>query len=77
MCPQQRYVTREPGKVQGRDRVGIVEGDLVRVVGIVAPFAGFGTRGKFVYWSPVGKIGTGDLRRVSPAAVRHGRARQN
>ena len=23
---QQRYVTGEPGKVQGRDRVGIVEG---------------------------------------------------
>ena len=23
--PQQRYVTIEPGKVQGRDRVGIVE----------------------------------------------------
>ena len=25
-CPQQRYITGEPGKVQGRDRVGIVEG---------------------------------------------------
>ena len=25
-CPQQRYATGEPGKVQGRDRVGIVEG---------------------------------------------------
>ena len=24
-CPQQRYATGEPGKVQGRDRVGIVE----------------------------------------------------
>ena len=23
-CPQQRYVTGEPGKVQGRDRVGIL-----------------------------------------------------
>ena len=25
-CPQQRYVPGEPGNVQGRDRVGIVEG---------------------------------------------------
>ena len=25
-CPQQRYTTGEPGKVQGWDRVGIVEG---------------------------------------------------
>ena len=25
-CPQQRYVTGEPGKVQGRERVVIVEG---------------------------------------------------
>ena len=25
-CPQQRYATGEPGKVQGRDRMGIVEG---------------------------------------------------
>ena len=24
-CPQQRYATGEPGKVQGRDRVGIIE----------------------------------------------------
>ena len=24
-CPQQQYVTGEPGKVQGRDRVGIVK----------------------------------------------------
>ena len=24
--PQQRYVTDEPGKIQGRERVGIVEG---------------------------------------------------
>ena len=23
-CPQQRYATGEPGKFQGRDRVGIV-----------------------------------------------------
>ena len=99
-CPQQRYATGEPGKVQGWDRVGIVEWsyenrargvsiwgkfvlftklgyktrgchhvakrssdsrvaypevkvqvrDLVRVVGIVAPFAprGVSIRGKFV-----------------------------
>ena len=25
-CAQERYATGEPGKVQGRDRVGIVEG---------------------------------------------------
>ena len=25
-CPEQRYATREPGNVQGPDRVGIVEG---------------------------------------------------
>ena len=98
-APQQQYIPGEPGNVQGRDRVGIVERscgyrargvsirgkfvllrnrgtrqggphvancssdprvaypevsvqvrDLVRVVGIVAPFAprGFSIRGKFV-----------------------------
>ena len=26
MCPQQRYTTGEPGKFQGRDHVGILEG---------------------------------------------------
>ena len=57
-------------KLQGRD--------LVRVVGIVAPFApmGAGTRGKFVYSSPRGEMGPEDMRRVPLAAVRHGRARQ-
>ena len=29
-CPQQRYATGEPGKVQGRDRVGIVERSRVK-----------------------------------------------
>ena len=104
--PQQRYTTGEPGKLQGRDCVGIVEvlgyrtrgvsirgkrvlsrnlgyktkgggrhvakrssdprvtypevkvqvQDLVRVVGIVAPFTllGVGTRGKSVYRAPGG-----------------------
>ena len=98
-CPQRRYIPGEPGNIQGRDHVGIVEGscgyrargvsirgkfvlsrnpgyktrgrhvakrssnprvaypevnvqvrDLVRVVGIVAPFAPrvFSIRGKFV-----------------------------
>ena len=68
-CPQQRYTTGEPGKVQGWDHVGIGEGsfgyrargvsvrgkfvtypevkvqvrDLVRVVGIVVPFAPWGS----------------------------------
>ena len=27
-CPEQRYATGEPGKFQGRDRVGIVEGSF-------------------------------------------------
>ena len=43
VCPQQRYATGEPGIVQGRDHVGIVEGPC-----------GYRTRGvsiwgKFVY----------------------------
>ena len=56
-------------KLQGRD--------LVRVVGIVAPFApmGAGTRGKFVLSSLRGEMGPADARRVPLAAVRHGRAR--
>ena len=51
-------------KLQGRD--------LVRVVGIVAPFApmGAGTRGKFVLSSPKGEMGPEDVRRVPLAAVR-------
>ena len=57
-------------KLQGRD--------LVRVVGIVAPFAPLGavTRGKFVLSSSRGEMGQGDVSRVPLAAVRHGRARQ-
>ena len=31
-CPQQRYAIGEPGKVQGRDRVGIVERSRVGIV---------------------------------------------
>ena len=52
--------------------------DLVRVEGIVAPFAPLGavTRGKFVLSSPRGEMGQGDVCRVPLAAVRHGRARQ-
>ena len=41
-CPEQMYATGEPGKVQGRDRVGIVErscGYRTRMVSV---------RGKFV-----------------------------
>ena len=41
-CPQQRYATAEPGKVQGRDRVGSVEGSF----GYLA--RGVSVRGKFV-----------------------------
>ena len=34
--PQQRYVTDDPGNVQGRDRVGIVEGSCgYRARGII------------------------------------------
>ena len=41
-CPQQRYATGQPGKVQGRDRVGIVDGSYgYRVRGV-------SIRGKFV-----------------------------
>ena len=40
--PQQRYATGEPGKVQGGDRVGIVE----RSCGYLA--RGVSIRGKFV-----------------------------
>ena len=32
-CPQQWYATGEPGKIQGRDRVGIVEGSVLWVLG--------------------------------------------
>ena len=47
-------------KLQGRD--------LVRVVGIVAPFAPLGavTRGKVVLSSPRGGMGQGDVCRVCP-----------
>ena len=57
-------------KLQGRE--------LVRVVGIVAPFIplGAGTQGKFVLSSPRGEIGPGDVCRVPLAAIRHGRAEQ-
>ena len=54
--------------------------DLVRVVGIVVPFAprGVGSQGKLFLSRPRGLMGTGDLCRVPPAAVRHGRgARQH
>ena len=50
--------------------------DLVRVVGIVAPFAPrvVGTRENLFLRSPMWLMGTGDLCRVPPAAVHHGRA---
>ena len=31
-CPQQRHATEEPGKIQGRDRVGLVEGSCVYLI---------------------------------------------
>ena len=42
MCPQQRYATVKPGKVQGRDREGIVEGScgfLTRGVSVRGKFS--------------------------------------
>ena len=57
-------------KLQGRD--------LVRVVGIVPPFAplGNGTRQKFVLSNPRGEMSPGDVCRVPLVAVRHGIVRQ-
>ena len=65
--PRQAYPIVKP---QGRD--------LVRVVGIIAPFApmGAGTRGKFVLSSRRGEMGPGDVCRVPLAAVCHRRERQ-
>ena len=54
--------------------------DLVRVVGIAAPFVPMGGQysGIICLSSPRGYMGTGDLCRVlHPPAVRHGRARQS
>ena len=53
--------------------------DLVRVVGIVAPFCPTrgGYPGKFVLSSLRREMGTGDVCQVPPAAVRHGRAMQS
>ena len=63
---------------QAYPEVKLQRRDLVRVVGIVAPFAPLGacTRGKFVLSSPNGEMGPEDVCRVPLAAVRHGRARQ-
>ena len=41
-CPQQQHATEEPGKVQGQDRVWIVEGSCVYLA------RGVSIRGKFV-----------------------------
>ena len=50
-CPQQRYATGEPGKVQGRDRVGIIEEMWV----LLSPLPHGGViRGKFVLSCPRG-----------------------
>ena len=52
--------------------------DLMRVVGIVAPFAplGAGSWAKFVLSSPRDDMGPGDVCRVTLAAEPRGRARQ-
>ena len=51
---------------------------VVGVVGIISPFAPLGavTRGKFVLSSPRGEMGTGEVCRVSLAAVYTGRTRE-
>ena len=51
---------------QAYPEVELQRRDLVRVVGIVAPFAplGVGTRGKFVLSSPRGEMGPEDVCRV-------------
>ena len=55
-CPKQWHATEEPGKVQGRDRVGIVEGSCVYLI------RGFSIRGKFVLSrNPEYKIGGVDM----------------
>ena len=41
-CPQQRHATEEPGKVQRRNHVWIVEGSFVYLI------RGVSIRGKFV-----------------------------
>ena len=83
--PQQRYVTGEPGKLQGRDGVGIVEGSC-----------GYRARGVSIRGKSVSSrnLGYEEDRHVSkrssnsaphpppppthtPAAVCHGRARQS
>ena len=72
--PKRRYATGEPGKVQGRDHVGIVEGSCeYRARGV-------STRGKFVLSRNLGYKTMGDatwlnavLTLLSPAAVRYGR----
>ena len=65
--PRQAYPEVKP---QGQD--------LLRVVGIVAPFApmGAGTREKFVLSSQRGEMVLEDVCLVPLAAVRHRRARQ-
>ena len=68
LTPQQWYATGEPSKVQGRDRVGIVEGSC----GYRA--RGVNIRGKFVLSRNLGYKMRG---RHIPAAVRHGKARQS
>ena len=86
-CPQQRYVTGETSKLQGRDRVGIVEGSCryraargvsIREKFVCCPLCSTGSRyaGEFILLRPREKIGTRDLCRVPRAAVLYGRARQ-
>ena len=62
---------------QAYPEVKLQRRDLVRVVGIVAPFVplGAGTRGKFVLSSLRRGMGPEDVCRVPLAAIRHGRAR--
>ena len=75
------HVTKNSSDLrQAYPEVKLYGRDLVRVVGIVGPFATMGVRypGKIRFIEPQGGggMGTGDVCRVPLAAVRHGRARQ-
>ena len=55
---QLRYVTVEPGKVQGRDRMGVVEGSCgyrAHGVSIRVKFVSLRNLGYKSRWSPCGK----------------------
>ena len=73
-CPQQRRATEEPGKVQGRDRVGIVEGScgyLIRGVSIRGKYLGpiGASCGYCCPLCPTGSQYSGKTRFIEPQGV--------